>query len=527
MTPISVPDNVESSVHTHPTFFGYQQDHKLTFPSLLNQSRSFNIDSLPKLLLSEGKMVDQIVASSVGNYMEFKSIDALYFLTFEKKNDPSSALELQRLPGSKADIFNSKLISALEKRALMKVIQFAVDYGRRQEGLPVETLNENELARGRALLRPQNKDSSKSLSPDAQTIEQQPEKPFGEFLKETGVPASMVPFVTFGLGLQSSASCPSTEGLLGIYRHISASGRYGNTSFLVPVYGTSEFAQAFCRLSAVWGGIFILRESVSHFALSAPSGDASTPAVTSVKLSSGRTVNCDFVVCEEPARWGLEPEAEPRERGAVAQRHLLIRHSIFDKSLLPEEHCQRGVTVIPAHQPTLNNQHAIFVLQADSSLSVAPPGLYVVYFLTYLDSPGGLPDPELVATATSLMSSAVHLLKSLCSTEEVNELLYATCLHPETVPLPPNKNLPQNVFSAGSPSRDEHLVYIHETAALAEKIFKTMCPDSLFLSDPDTAQSAEGPLDPEEEGLKALLASAVGVQTPGDGTPETCQEEER
>lgn len=172
--------NNNNTAHIHPTFIGYQKDHNWTFPRLLHKSRYFNIDSYPKLLLSGGKMVEAILAAGVGNYLEFKSIDALYYLNKNTKKNSSDLFELQKLPGSKADIFNSKIISALEKRSLMKVIQFAVDYGRRQEGLPVETLNENELAHGRALLRPQNKDSGKGLSTDAQTIDQQPEKPFVE-----------------------------------------------------------------------------------------------------------------------------------------------------------------------------------------------------------------------------------------------------------------------------------------------------------------------------------------------------------
>jgi hypothetical protein len=524
---------VESSSHTHPAFFGYQKDHRYNFATLIHNSRHFNIDSLPKLLLSDGKMVDAIIASSVGNYLEFKSVDALYFLNSGShgKQKIAAAPQLQRLPGSKADIFNSKMISALEKRSLMKVIQFAVDYGRRQEGLPVETLNENELAQGRALLRPQNKDSAKGISADALSIDQHPDKTFGDFLTETGVPASLAPFVTYGLSLQSTKSCSSSTGLLGIYRHISASGRYGNTSFLVPVYGTSEFAQAFCRLSAVWGGIFILREDVSHFmtnqeTLSSQPNDPppqlppsssilpsdSTATVTSVKLTNGRSVSCNFVVCEDATRWRSSREASMKTERSVSTR-LVIRHSIFDRSLLPEESSQRGVAVLPAQLDSLNNPHAVYVLQFDSSLSVAPPGLYVVYFLTYLDWNEKDTEDSQTTAANLLMAKAVQTVTSLCVSGDVTELLYATFLHPKKLPVFETGNdLPRNVFETGNPCSDEHLLYIHESAVRAEQIFKAMCPDSPFLVDPVTNETNEGTHDVDDEGLSALLASAVTVQ---------------
>jgi RAB protein geranylgeranyltransferase component A len=66
-------------------------------------------------------------------------------------------------------------------------------------------------------------------------------------------------FVTHALCLDARPACripSSDQGLDSLYRHVNASGRYGDTSFLIPVYGTSEFAQAFCRLSAVWVSVY-------------------------------------------------------------------------------------------------------------------------------------------------------------------------------------------------------------------------------------------------------------------------------
>lgn len=495
----------ESSCHTHPSFFGYQKNHRYTYPTLLSNSRYFNFDAVPKLLLSDGKMVDEIVASGVGNYLEFKSVDALYFISPENKKDPFSQLQIQKLPGSKADIFNSKMISALEKRSLMKVIQFAIDYGRRHDGLPVETLNENELASGRALLRPQNKDSSKSLPSDAQSVENNPTKPFREFLAESGVPTSLEPFITFGLGLEASNSCSSSAGLLGIYRHISASGKFGNTSFLVPVYGTSEFAQAFCRLSAVWGGIFILRESVTHYTLKESEiseNSSALPRINSVKLSNGRSISCNYIICEDATRWRITTLVY--ESMTQKCKHFVIRQSVVDRSWFPEENSVRGVVVLPPRLPSLGNEYAIYVYQFDSSMSVAPSGLYMVYYLTYINPQDD--DSSTSEYANKLMSNVVQQMKDLAN--DFTELLQATFLHPYK-PMTNAAEIPSNVYETGDPASEDHLLYIHESAIKAEQIFKSICPDQPFLSDPIVKDSIDTPHDPEEEGLNALLAAAV------------------
>ena len=52
------------------------------------------------------------------------------------------------------------------------------------------------------------------------------------------------------------------EALHALHRHLDALGRYGETAFLYPLYGSAEVAQAFCRMCAVWGGTHILFCSV-------------------------------------------------------------------------------------------------------------------------------------------------------------------------------------------------------------------------------------------------------------------------
>ena len=373
-------------------------------------------------------------------------------------------------------------------------------------------------------------------------IDQQPEKPFIQFLTESGIPTKLFPFIMYGLSLEASKSCTSTDGLQGIYRHISSSGRYGNTSFLVPVYGTSEFAQAFCRLSAVWGGIFVLRESITHFQTSpidlTKDGIQIPHKITSVKLSNGRIISCENIICDDDSNFQLPSSLNSTTTTSVTPettnetiptKRLLLRHMILDQSILPEVDSFRGVIVIPSDTETLNNEYAIYVLQLDSSLFVAPAGLFVVYFLTYINDIVDHNNDDVkennssptINHANQLMSNTINLFKN--KIPRLNELLFATFLSPPISINSLNTNHPnsvknkiyQNVYEVEKYT-NEHVLYIHKNVIQARKIFDEMYPNSPFFADTsdntnnnphEDTHATNQKIDAEGQGLIALLDS--------------------
>ena len=60
-------------------------------------------------------------------------------------------------------------------------------------------------------------------------------------------------------GSSVTTTIDAATGMRLLCRHLAAIGRFGSTAFLVPMYGSSELSQAFCRLCAVKGGIYMLR----------------------------------------------------------------------------------------------------------------------------------------------------------------------------------------------------------------------------------------------------------------------------
>ena len=170
-----------------------------TQEEILKQSRKFNIDLSPRLLYSRGDMVELLISSNISRYTEFKSVTRV--LT-------SIDGRLEQVPSSRSDVFNTKQISVVEKRILMKFL--------------TASMQETEEA----------------AATDADTTE----KTFGEFLKQQKLTPNLLHYVC-----HSIAMVPPTEsvskGLGAVKKFLSSLGRFGPTPFLWSMYGTGELPQ--------------------------------------------------------------------------------------------------------------------------------------------------------------------------------------------------------------------------------------------------------------------------------------------
>ncbi len=184
--------NTNSSQY-NPTFHSYIKNKDITLSRALIKSREFNIDTTSKVLLSSGLFIDTLISSDVHKYLEFKAIEGLYYYindntaskvtTKDPRNDPRN--ELWRVPCSKNDIFSTNKLSLFDKRKLMNFYSFVLDYGKTNfSETDVYRLNEIELATGRSLYRPQNKEKSSADTAAGYNISKYLNLPFELFLKD-------------------------------------------------------------------------------------------------------------------------------------------------------------------------------------------------------------------------------------------------------------------------------------------------------------------------------------------------------
>lgn len=118
--------------------------------------------------------------------------------------------KIENVPCSKGDVFNTKLLNALEKRVLMKFLQFVSDWGLTNTGSDVTTVNERELAQGRSLQRPQNKENNIN----SYNVEEYLDQPFHLFLNNCKLSVKLQSIVSHALCLNISGNYFITDFII-------------------------------------------------------------------------------------------------------------------------------------------------------------------------------------------------------------------------------------------------------------------------------------------------------------------------
>ncbi|KAF4034735.1 Rab GDP dissociation inhibitors domain-containing protein [Phytophthora infestans] len=348
---------------------GFSDD--ATKEELLQKSSHFSIDVNPRLMLSSEQLVETLITSGVGRYLEFAAIERTY-VHFQPSTKPEGDTDtVWEVPCSKKDVFQSKLLGMVEKRQLMKFLQFVADYGETHIlHEDVKTKNERSLALGRALKRPQNKASQADTDAELAAYL---DNPFQELLeKHFNLSSKLQQVVVYCVGL---ASFPATknqlsarDGLAAVYRYVASIGRFTGTAFLAPLYGISELAQSFCRLSAVYGGIYVLRAPIDAFVL-----DTETKELVGVRCSDGDVLrakqvvaNGSYVDCLRPCK-----SVSKRAHGEVLRGVFVLKSSLRDGS-------SRLMLVVPPEDSEFENPFAIQVVQLDVGAYACPKGFFLV-----------------------------------------------------------------------------------------------------------------------------------------------------
>lgn len=230
-------------------FFCKENDEeRKLFAELLKSSRSYNLDSTPKLLGTRDALVETLIRSGVGRYLEFKSVDDIYIL------DDNS---LVKVPSSKEDVFTNKSVSLIEKRKLMKFLTFAMDF---EETDPVFEGTENMT--------------------------------YAKFLAEKfKITGKLQQAIVYAIALVDDQA-PFRVGLDNTHRFVKAMGRFGKGAYLCPLYGgASEIAQAFCRVCAVYGGVYILSQPLDKYVI-----NEETSRVEGIITKEGQEYKCDKLI---------------------------------------------------------------------------------------------------------------------------------------------------------------------------------------------------------------------------------------
>ncbi|NWS08117.1 RAE1 geranylgeranyltransferase, partial [Motacilla alba] len=113
-----------AKTEAEPSENAAQEPKRITYSQIVREGRRFNIDLVSKLLYSRGLLIDLLIKSNVSRYAEFKN--ATRVLAFREG-------KVEQVPCSRADVFNSRQLTMVEKRMLMKFLTFCLDYEQHPE----------------------------------------------------------------------------------------------------------------------------------------------------------------------------------------------------------------------------------------------------------------------------------------------------------------------------------------------------------------------------------------------------------
>lgn len=433
-----------SAEHVNPVYWSFLQKKQQLFTAAASKDREFAIDCAQKLIVGTGNYINCLVYSGVSRYLEFKSTDALYFFV-DKSYSNSNKNHMWKVPCSKNDIFNSKQLTALEKRSLMKFHQFVADWGRTKIGKDVKVLNEKELALGRSLYRPQNK-SDNLDQVDATELSS---KSFDDILKQFGLSAKLKSLILYGLCLYNGDknSWSAEDGLTELSLHINSLGKYGETAFLNTLYGISDMAQGFCRMSAVWGASYMLRKRILGLRTSNEQDAIDTLTLVD---DENNLIRCKNLVIN----------AAYRPSSICKSVFTSQSISVYYGQIFPDSKC---ISMIPPNYEytdkknntiQLGNKYSVCITQSDNTSCCAPDNFSIIHISTLIDDEAYSEENRTLEK----FDSRAALVKSECNELHINIHKLVEEFSVET---------PTNIFRStivkpifeSTPSGHEHIVY--------------------------------------------------------------------
>jgi len=542
---------------------------------ILAQKRFYALDLTPGLLYANGDAVNGMIESGVSEYCEFKSLLGLYLFMndsnssrIKKSTDSTNTqkFQLSRVPCSKRDVFQTKLLSPVDKRKLMKFLQIASDYAvaksssksgndgvegedkeeadstkstdsdvadssssmdkqtQMSEEEVVTSLNERQLQQGRSLYRPQNKAVSTS---ELEVLQEciKDGMDFNRYLEvEHKLTDRLRNIVIYAMALGShnhdSNTYSTKEGMNDLSQHLQSLGRYGGTAFLVPIYGTGELSQAFCRSAAVHGGTYLLRRGVSKVLLE--NDDLRLRGVVLEDSNAEKKIEKEIATQHVvvPSTVLVSRATDSASKSRVYRRISILRGKLVHDAGSDGGNGidQRHVIIVPPH--TVGNANVIHGIALDESVNVAPSFYDSKFTSTVLHLTTIIDNDDHVSSDVDILQNTVQsLIQNQLDSSKTNleEIHHFSFSFDNEDPFLEGSQLEISTNGLHVCKNQGHSITVEAAFREAEMIFKKICPrfDFLKLSNEmeEIVKETRFGTTEDDDHEKMMLESAMNMMT--------------
>jgi len=217
------------------------------------RGRDWNVDLIPKFLMANGLLVKLLIHTGVTRYLEFKSVEGSYVY---------KAGKIAKVPVDQKEALASDLMGMFEKRRFRNFLVYVQDF------------------------KQDDPKTWKDFDPSHQNMKALYEK--------FGLDVNTQDFTGHALALYRDddyLSQPAVNTIMRIKLYSDSLARYGKSPYLYPMYGLGELPQGFARLSAIYGGTYMLDKPIDEIAF------GSDGEVIGVR-SGNETAKCKQVFCD-------------------------------------------------------------------------------------------------------------------------------------------------------------------------------------------------------------------------------------
>lgn len=297
------------------------------------RGRDWNVDLVPKFLMANGLLVKLLIHTGVTRYLEFKSVEGSYVYKGGK---------IYKVPVDQKEALSSDLMGIFEKRRFRNFLIFVQDF---QENDPK---------------------TWKDVDPQRMSAQQ--------LYTKFGLDKNTQDFTGHALALYLNDDYinePAANLIRRIKLYSDSLARYGKSPYLYPLYGLGELPQGFARLSAIYGGTYMLNTPVDEIVFEGSS-------VVGIK-SGGVVAKCKQVFCDPSY-----VKERVKKTGQVIRCICLLNHPIPNtRDALSTQ------IIIPQNQ--VNRKSDIYVSLVSNTHQVSAQG----WFIAMVSSKVETANPEL------------------------------------------------------------------------------------------------------------------------------------
>lgn len=295
-------------------------------PEQLGSSKEYNVDMIPKFMMANGALVRVLIHTDVTKYLNFKAVDGNFVYNKGK---------IHKVPANDVEALKSPLMGLFEKRRARKFFIYVQDYEdsdpKSHEGLDLNKVTARDL------------------------------------ISKYGLDDNTVDFIGHALALYRDDAYldePALDFVKRVKLYAESLARFqGGSPYIYPHYGLGELPQGFARLSAVYGGTYMLGKPECKVEFD-ENGRAF--GVT----SEGETARCKKVVCDPSYL-----PAKVKKVGKVARAICIMSQPI------PHTNDSHSAQVI-LPQKQLGRKSDMYLFCCSYSHNIAPKGKYIAFVLT-------------------------------------------------------------------------------------------------------------------------------------------------